>query len=165
MDMTSLAAAQAGLKALVGIARSTTSAVVDHQMKDKLIEIQQGILDVQLQLADATEERLNLLGQVAELRQKLRDTDDAKTVLNGYELNEVAPGKFLYKSKKEAGHAVEHFACPQCHNSGRVTVLQAKKTGSAQKLYSCATPSCKFFLYVGSSDPALPIDYRRDLRF
>jgi predicted RNA-binding Zn-ribbon protein involved in translation (DUF1610 family) len=163
MDMTSLAAAQASIKALAGLARSIALAVVDHQMKDKLIEIQQGILDVQSKLADATEERLNLVGEVAELRQKLRDFEAAGAALDSYELHEMAPGQFLYKSK-DTEHALEHFACPQCHNAGKVTVLQSKKTGRQQTLYGCATPSCRFQLTVGPADPLEPINYRSDWR-
>lgn len=159
MDITSLAAALESLKIVAGVARATSAAAVDHQIKGRLIEIQQGILDVQAQLGDATEERLRLLGQVSELRQQLRDIENAKAALESYELNEVSPGLLLFKSRKDAGHTVDHFACPQCHNAGRVSVLQRTQAGSQRVRYDCAAPSCKFAMYVGPADPQQPIRY------
>lgn len=161
MDMTSLATAFEAAKATYGIARAATSAAVDRDMKDKLIEIQQGILDVQAQLADATEERLALLHQVAELRRKVGEFEATKAALDAYELNEVATGQFLYRARAEAGHAVEHYACPSCHNAGKVSVLQTTRTGSQQHLYTCVAASCSFKMYVGKSDPAPPLVSRR----
>lgn len=130
-------------------------------MKDKLIEIQQGILDVQSKLADATEERLHLLGEVADLRQKLREFEAAGAALDSYELYELSPGQFIYKSKG-AEHTVEHYACPQCHNSGKVTVMQSRQTGRQQTQYKCST--CKFSMFVGPNDAPEPINYRQDWR-
>ncbi|WP_143435783.1 hypothetical protein [Hydrogenophaga sp. IBVHS2] len=130
-------------------------------MKDKLIDIQQGILDVQSKLADATEERLNLLGELAELKQKMRDLEASQAALDSYELHAVAPGQFLYKSKPES-HEVDHYACPQCFGSGKVNVLQSKKTGREQISYSCFTPSCRFQMAVGPNDPPMPLRRTRN---
>lgn len=161
MDMTSLAAALEAAKATLGIAKAAASAAADHEMKQRLIAIQQGILDVQIQLGDATAERLDLLHQVAELRRKVGDFEAAKAALDGYELHEVAEGHYLYRAKTEAGHAVAHYACPSCHNAGRVSVLQTVKTGSQQHLYKCVAASCSFKMYVGPSDPAPRLTPRR----
>lgn len=161
MDMTSLATAFEAAKTTLGIAKAAASAAVDHQMKDRLIEIQQGILDVQAQLADATEERLNLLHVVAELRQKVREFEAAKAALDEYEMHEVAEGRIFYKSKPDAGHTVEHYACPSCYDAGKVSVLQTTKTGSQQHLYHCVAAACSFKMYVGRPDPAAPLIRRR----
>lgn len=156
MDMTSLAAALESLKIVAGVARATAGAAVDHQMKDKLIEIQQGILDVQAKLADATEERLDLLHQVAELRHKVREFESTKAALDAYELCKLEDGQYLYRARADAGHAVEHYACPSCFEAGKISVLQTKKTGAAQTLFKCVAPDCKYQTYVGPSDPRDP---------
>lgn len=156
MDMTSLATAFEAAKATLGIAKAAASAAVDHQMKDRLIEIQQGILDVQAQLADATEERLDLLHQVAELRRKVGEFEAAKAALDGYELCRLEGGQYLYWARAEAGHTVEHYACPSCHNAGKVSVLQSRKTGKEQTMYKCVAPGCGYSTYVGPSDPKGP---------
>lgn len=156
MDMTALATAIGVANATLGIARAAASAAVDHQMKDKLIDIQQGILDVQTQLADATEERLALLHRVAELQHKVRSFEDTKAALDGYELCGMGDGQYLYHARAEAGHAVQHYACPSCHNAGKVSVLQSRKTGKEQTMYKCVAQGCAYHTYVGPSDPRDP---------
>lgn len=151
MDMTTIAAAQASIKAVLGLAQGATAAVVDHQLKERLISIQAAILDTQAKLGDAQEERLDLLNQVAELKEKVRSFEQARASLASYRLHEIDPGKFLYKYVDEGPEDVAHFACPTCHNAGKVTVLQTSKTGANQLCYMCKT--CKFTMYVGPSNP------------
>jgi hypothetical protein len=45
MDISTLAAASESFKALFAIAKVATSAAVDHELKSRLIDIQQCILD------------------------------------------------------------------------------------------------------------------------
>lgn len=153
MDMTTLAAAAESAKAALGMARAAAAAAVDHQLKAKLIEVQQGILDVQMQLGDATAERLTLLQNVADLTRTVADLKAAKAALDGYALCEVEQGKYLYKARPEAGHAVAHYACPSCFDAGRISVLQSPKTGSQQVIFKCTANGCSFAMYVGPSDP------------
>lgn len=154
MDLTTIAAAQTSIKALFGLARVATAATVDHELKARLIDIQAGILDAQAKLGDAQAERLDLLHQVAELREKVRVHENAVAALSAYTLHEIGKGKFLYKFISFQPNAVDHFACPTCHNAGKVTVLQSSKTGAQQTHYGCQT--CKFSMYVGPSDPPRP---------
>lgn len=151
MDMTTLAAAQTSIKALFGLVKGATSAVVDHELKAKLIDIQAGILDAQGKLGDAQAERLELLNEINILRDKVRSYENAKAALDSYTLHEVAPGRYLYKYAETGEEKVDHFACPPCHNAGKISVLQSPKTGSKQVTYICKT--CRFSLAVGESDP------------
>ena len=162
MDLTTIAAAQTSIKALFGLAKVATAATVDHKLKARLIDIQAGILDAQAKLGDAQAERLDLLHLVAELREKVRVHESAGDALAAYQLHEIDTGKFLYKFISDAINTVDHFACPSCHNAGRVTVLQSNKTGSQQTFYACKT--CQFSMYVGKSDPRPPI-IPRSVRF
>lgn len=155
MDMTTLATAQASIKALFGLAKAATSAAVDHELKARLIEIQSCILEAQERLGDAQADRLALLNEVAELKQTVRAFEEKRAALLVYSLFEIFPGKFLYKFQNGETPAVEHFACPTCYNAGQVTVLQSAKTGVQQTRYDCQT--CKFKLWAGPSDPVRPI--------
>ena len=154
MDMTTLATAQASIKAVFSLAKAATSAAVDHELKARLIEIQSCILEVQERLGDAQADRSDLVEEVAELKQRIRDFEEKRTALMAYSLFEVFPGKFLYKFQSGETAAVEHFACPTCYNAGQVTVLQSAKTGAEQIKYACQT--CKFHLWAGHSDPIPP---------
>ena len=151
MDITTLTGAQQGIKALFGLAKLATSAAVDHVVKDKLIEIQEGILDAQGRLGDAVAERLDLLHENAELREKVRSFEASKAALDEYALEELAPGAFVYRAKLGGTHSLAHHACPTCYSAGRVMILQSNKTGSVQVRHQCA--ACGFKLYVGKSDP------------
>lgn len=149
MDMNTLAAAQASINALFTLAKGAIGATVDRQVRDRLIEIQSGILEAQAKLGDAQSERLELLHLVAELREKVRVHENTVAALDSYALHEIEPGKFLYKFIPDERGTVDHFACPTCHNSGKVTVLQTSKHDSQQTLYECRT--CNFVLCVGPS--------------
>lgn len=158
MDMTSISAAQQSIKALLGIAKAATGAVVDHEVRSRLIEIQQGILDVQSQLGDAQADRLELMQEVQILRDRLRGLEVEKAKLDSYELHEIKQGCFLYKSKEGGTHPIAHFACPTCHNAGKVAVLQASKTGRAQVCHTCT--ACNFRLIIGPDDPVQRVGVR-----
>ena len=155
MDITTLAAAQESIKALFSLAKVATAATVDHELKARLIEIQAGILEAQSKLGDAQAERLGLLHQIAELRDKVRQFENAQAALTSYKLHPIDHGKFLYKFINSGPDDVDHFACPTCYDSAKVTVLQSRKTGTNQTTYTCNT--CKFSLSVGPSNPPPPI--------
>src|SRR5450830_1915125 len=112
MDISTIAAAQTSIKALFGLAKAASAAAVDHELKARLIDIQSGILDAQAKLGDAHAERLELLNQVAELREKVRVFEHTDAALTSYQLHEIDPGKFLYKFIPVQPNDVDHFACP-----------------------------------------------------
>lgn len=139
MDMNTLAAAQTGIKALFTLAKVAAAATVDHQVKDRLIEIQSGIIDAQAQLCDVQAERLELLHLVAELREKVRIHESAVAALASYTLHLIEPGKFVYKWVDDGLGSVPHFACVVCHNAGKVSVLQCHLFNKKPITYQCQT--------------------------
>jgi hypothetical protein len=156
MDMGAIAGVQAAIKATLELVRAGTNAAVDQKVKQQMIDMQSAVLDIQAKLGDAHGERLALLEEVADLKSRLRDIEATKQFLDMYELHEVDTGKYLYKYKKTGGGMVDHFACPVCHNAGRVSVLQSAKTGEKRTHYVCRAHSCSFQLAVGPADPPQP---------
>ena len=149
--ITAIAAAQQSFKVVLGIAKATTSAVVDHEMKARLIEIQEGILDAQAKLGDAQAERFDLLHQVAELKDEVRAFKAAKADLDGYVMHELEPGLKVFKSKPEGGHALEHYACPRCHSGGVFGLLQTTDQKNGQTRWNCSV--CTFVALTGTERP------------
>jgi hypothetical protein len=146
--LASLAAAQTSVKAVLGLARGAVTATVDYQLKERLIEIQQAILDIQAKLGDAQAERLNLLGDLADLREKLRAAQAERAALEAYELHEVAPGQHLYKTKD--GHPHEHYACPRCYSAGTIGLIQ-RNPWDGRTRWLCS--SCQFVMFTGTANP------------
>ncbi len=146
MDMTNIAAAQASIKALFDLAKGATAAVVDHELKAKLIDIQGAILETQSKLGDAQAERLDLLEQLAELKTTVRKLEDGQSELSGYALVEIARGRFLYQSKE---HQPPHWACPNCRSVNRlISVLQSEGGygDGNETRYWCT--ACSFELFI-----------------
>lgn len=144
IDVSLLAPAFGSAKAALGLVKGATAAAVDHGVKDKLIEIQSAILDIQEKLGDAQAERLDLLHQLDELKRKVRDFEDAKAALDKYELFEIKPGKFVYRSKAHEGTEPAHYICPKCYSEGRATLLQAGTSVHGGALLRCS--ACSFSL-------------------
>lgn len=147
MDITAISAAAASLRATLGITKAAASAIVDHQLKDRLIEVQQGILEAQEKLADATAERLSLLEQVAQLQEKIRVFEATTATLGGYVLHELAPGFKVYKSKPDVGHALDHYACPRCHSQKVIGILQSTPQSNDLVKWQCSV--CSFVGMTG----------------
>lgn len=149
MDLSLLTAAAESARAAFGLAKGAAAAAVDHEVKAKLIDVQSAILEIQEKLGNAQAERLDLLHQLAELRDKVREFEGAKAALDKYELFEINPGNFVYQSKAHEGEEPAHFACPRCYNEGKVALLQAGRGVQGAPLLRC--PSCKFNLVTGAA--------------
>lgn len=149
MDLSLLTAAAESARAAFGLAKGAAAAAVDHEVKAKLIDVQSAILEIQEKLGNAQAERLDLLHQLAELRDKVREFEGAKAALDKYELFEINPGNFVYQSKAHEGGEPAHFACPRCYNEGKVALLQAGRGVQGAPLLRC--PSCKFNLVTGAA--------------
>lgn len=153
MDLSLIPALIESTKAATALAKGAFAAVVDQEAKAKLSDVQSALMEIREKLGDAQEERLALIHQLAELREKVRQFEGAKAALDKYELFQIEQGKFLYRSKSDGGSEPEHFVCPTCHSKGQLVVLQSF-IREGQTTYLCS--SCKFALHVGQRDPSPP---------
>ena len=152
MDMGTFAAAQQSLGALFSLARGASAAVLDHEVKTKLIDIQAAVLDVQGKLGDAQREQLDLLQELAEVKERLRAAEARRDTLDSYQLVSVEPGSLLYRSKE--GVLPEHYACPTCYNKGELGVLRAiPLNGGSSTSWHCA--ACGFAMRTGAPPPPM----------
>ena len=94
-------------------------------------------------------ERLDLLHENAELREKVRAFEAAKVALDGYVMHELQPGLLVYASKPDAGHALPHFACPRCFSGGNLAVLQSTHNTNGRVRWTCSV--CSFVAISGVS--------------
>lgn len=150
MDLSLLTAAAESARAAFGLAKGAAAAAVDHEVKAKLIDVQSAILEIQEKLGNAQAERLDLLHQLAELRDKVREFEREKAALEKYELFEIDTGKFVYRSKASEEGGPNHYVCPKCYSEAKVSVLQSGTRMGAPQM-KCS--SCSFVLVVGKAPP------------
>jgi hypothetical protein len=149
MDPVSpLSAAHQSVKALLSVAKTATTKATDPEFRSRLVQIKDEIADAQAKLGDVLVERVELLREVAELRDKLRLASAAQAALAGYTLHAVEPGMFLYKSKAGPGMAVEHYACPRCYSTGLLGVMQATREPNGATRWNCSV--CSFVLLTSA---------------
>jgi hypothetical protein len=149
MDPVSpLSAAHQSVKALLSVAKTAATKPAGPELNSRLAQIQHGITDAQAKLGDVLVERLELLREVAELRDKLRVATAAQAALAGYTLHAVEPGMFLYKSKAGTATAVEHYACPRCYGTGSLGVMQATVEPNGATRWTCSV--CSFVLLASA---------------
>jgi hypothetical protein len=132
----------------VGEGTLTSVALPDYRLNEKLAAIEQRMRELESLLSAASRERRRLLSQIADVRQKLLDIESAKAVLEGYEIHEVAPGWFIYKSGALGDGTGYLFACPEWHNAETVTNLEVVNSGRQQMIYRCTSSSCRFLKTV-----------------
>lgn len=141
------------VKATREVVTGAFKAKVDQESKAIQIEVQSNLLELQEHLINATQERMELVRELEEVRRKLRVMEDAQAKLDAYYLVDMGGEAMLYRSK---GEGVAHYACPACYAGGKISVLQERKTGHRQTHYACSV--CKFQRTVGPDDP---INYDR----
>lgn len=147
MPIAEIAAAQASIKALYGMVSGLAGAAVDHEFKTRLIAIQAAILDTQAKLGDAQSERIALLEELSDTKQRLREATEQAAALAEYDLVSLEPGKVVYKSKINS--AVEDYACPACYANKKIGHLQQSAYANRQTGWHCS--SCSFNLTTGGT--------------
>ncbi len=93
-----------------------------------------------------TKELSQLQTENHELKEKLNATEDWKTKLAEYELNQTQGGAIVYRSKNEP----RHYICPNCLNKKEVQILQ-RRGDSMSGDFWC--PGC---------DKSFPIERHKD---
>lgn len=147
MNTKSVAPVQVTL-APVGESTSASVALSDYRMIEKLAMVEQRIRELESLLSAASKERLRLMNQIADVRRKLLDMESAKAVLEGYNVEEVAPGWFIYKSSTQTKSGGYLYACPEWHHAEKLTTLQVVNAGLHRTIYRCSSPSCRFLKTV-----------------
>jgi hypothetical protein len=125
-----LSAAMAALKETAGLVKVISSAKTDAEIKAATFELQSKLIALQsdcFALGDAVRSRDE---QVMLLKAKIAEFEDFKALTEGYVLNQLDFGSFVYSKKETVGEAeVEVHLCPQCFSKRQVSILQP--TGEA----------------------------------
>lgn len=131
MDLTAVAGAYEGVKAVKTLLGLAIEAKVDAEAKSKIIDAQAKLGQIQDDLFVLREQLFLLQEERNSLKQKLDESQAWNDQISNYELQQTPGGAVVYKSKKEP----THYACPSCINKREIHVLQTNRTLSGK--YRC----------------------------
>lgn len=141
--LSSIELARQSLSALTAAVRVVFAATVDQKLKDKQIDIQEAILEVQSRLGDALADRLELLDKLGKAQQRVRELEAEVETLAGYELVEVSPGIRYWR---KVGAVDGPLACPKCYAKRRLGLVQTEAWGEGSTRYRCS--SCDYIEFI-----------------
>jgi len=125
-----LSAAMAAIKETAGLAKVINDAKTDAEIKAATIELQSRLITLQAEcfsLCDLIRQREE---EAILLKAKIAEYEDFSSQTEGYVLNQLDFGSFVYSKKELVGEEqVEVHLCPQCHAKRQISILQP--TGEA----------------------------------
>jgi len=155
MDMSAIASAVTSLRAAADIAKALATLKSEIEIQSKVIELQQAILAAQSHAVAAHSQLFSLEQENRELQRRLEEAEAWNGTAAQYELTEVAPRVFVYKSR---GQQPEHWLCANCFEDKRRSILQLQFESEMGAKYSCH--QCKNEIAVPSGRTPGPIRYR-----
>ncbi|KQW73136.1 hypothetical protein ASE17_09305 [Phenylobacterium sp. Root77] len=143
----SIAAAIASLKTAGEIANGFLTLRDQAVIQSKVIELQSIILAAQQGAITAQSEQMELVDEIRALRAELDRLAAWSATADRYQLTDLGKGVFAYKPQAETlGSDPDHFACVQCFETGRRSVLQNLGRFNSRERLECQ--ACKSAINV-----------------
>lgn len=115
----------AAIKETAGLAKVINDAKTDAEVKAATIELQSKLITLQAEcfsLGDAIRFRDE---EVMHLKAKIAEFEDFRMQTEGYVLNQLESGSFVYTKNQTVGQTeVEVHLCPNCHSKRVISILQ-----------------------------------------
>lgn len=120
-----LSAALSALKETAGLVKVINDAKNDADIKAATFELNNKLLSLQSEcfaLGDSIRSRED---EISFLKAKIAEFDEFKIQAEGFELEKLDSGAFVYSKKIQLGSDGDViFACPQCYNQRVISILQ-----------------------------------------
>lgn len=155
MDVPSIGAAIASVKALKDILQSAATLTIDSAIVDRINEARHRVADALSALLDAQEERIRLLNENQELLGQIRSHEDWEKKKAGYQLQQTAGGAVVYAS---VATSPTHYACPSCIERHEIQILQDIGGSS----FEC--PGCKVYYSIKPMRTRIKVESNFDPR-
>ena len=157
-DLIAIGQGFSALKALTDLGKAMIDTRDAAVFRDKQIEFQSRIIEVQNTLFELQRERTDLISRIAELEREVTSLKAWDAEKERYKLVEVHPGAYAYVIKAECqDDSPEHLLCPTCFERGKKTILQFR-FNTAGEHREC--PSCKTTIRIAPASWA-PTGQRR----
>lgn len=124
--ITTVGGALTSLNAAIDLARAAVGAKVDAEVRAKVAESMNALIQSQTQLLDARMQLHDLVDENRRLKRELEDREEWKLRMGRYDLVQAPGGAMVFRFKEQS----LHYACPACFEGKRVQVLQDRQTMS-----------------------------------
>ena len=139
-----LSAAMAAIKETAGLAKVINDAKTDAEVKAATIELQNKLITLQAEcfsLGDVIRLRDE---EATRLKAKIAEFEDFENKAEGYVLNQLESGSFVYSKEQIVGGAeITVHLCPNCFTNQKISILQPTSTSWAERYTHSVCPSCK----------------------
>jgi hypothetical protein len=148
------------LSTAVTIAKTLVSLRDSAKLNDKIIELQQPLLDANAKALAVVEKQLSLLSRNDELEKECVRLKDWSAERQNYELKEIAVGAFAYVEKDFVGQPQSaRKLCCNCYDQTVKSLLQQSREpfGGRNMMTVLTCPRCKtklgFTVYKPEENP------------
>ncbi len=159
IDMGSIQAAAASLKAAVDISTGLLKLKVSSEVQTKVVELQREIIAAQVSAMSAHADQTKLVDRVRQLEEQIRQFETWEAEKERYCLTEIGTGAYAYVLKESVptGDPI-HCICSQCYEKRQKSILQT--TGNFYGDVTLTCPRCKAEVHASESHENYP--FKRD---
>ncbi|MGL5665378.1 MAG: hypothetical protein ACRDD9_04535 [Shewanella sp.] len=155
--ITELSAAMTAIKETVSLAKVISGAKTDSEVMAAVIELQSKLLTLQTEcfsLGDAIRSRDE---EIMHLKAKIADFEDFKHQTEGYVLNQLDSGSFVYSQEKTVGGAeIAVHLCANCFSKHVASILQPIPSQNNHMFHRSRCLNCESVFFMNYNDKYEP---------
>lgn len=126
------------LKIASGIGKSLIDAKVEGEIKEKVIAINDALLETQQRMFDVQASHAEMVEKLRTLQAQLLTLQSWSQEKERYQLHRTDAGGFLYRLKPtETGTEPEHDICAQCYENNIKSILQSAPMANWYQVLVC----------------------------
>jgi len=144
VDMGSITAAVASLKAAGEIALGLVKLKTVAEVQAKAIELNQKIIEAQHEIFAANAAQTTLIQRVSELERQIASIEGWERQKQRYQMATPFAGMTVYALRATMSEGEPpHYICANCYQNGRRSILQMAKTKDSWTIFVCPNPACR----------------------
>lgn len=137
-------AAMSAIKETASLAKVISDAKTEAEVNAAVSDMVSKLTSVQRECMSLIELARSYQEETVSLKAKIADFEDFKTQTEGYVLNQLDSGSFVYSKEQIVGGAkITVHLCPNCFTNQKISILQPTNTSWAERYTHSVCPSCK----------------------
>jgi hypothetical protein len=157
-------AAMAAIKETASLAKVFSDAKTEAEINAAIGDMISKLTSVQRECISLVELARSYQEEAIALKAKIADFENFKHQAEGYALNQLDSGSFVYSKKQIVGNseAIVHL-CPHCFEGKKISILQPgvdKAVRAYHWVHFCPSCSAEFKMGKASSEERKPLHQR-----